>query len=166
MNAIGWAALCARSETNQPHEWPYILNVIRNRVARRGYPNVIEEVVRQPRQFSLFDRWINTSMDSQGVFDAAMATYAGADHEEVCLAAEHVFNIPRHGLPLGRNVLNFWSPVSMTPPYKLPSWNWAILRCFTVQNVDPVRFVFAELVEEGHPLAGPPTWLEVLGGEM
>lgn len=164
MNAIRWAALCARSESNLPHEWVYILNVLRNRVAAKGYPDIIEEVVRQPQQFSLFNRWMKTSLDSQGVFDAAMATYAGANHEEVCLAAEDTFNVPRHKLPLAARVVNFWSPISMTPAFKPPSWNWSILRCFAVSGVDPVRFVFAENVGVGHPMAGYPEWLDKLRG--
>lgn len=56
--------------------------------------------------------------------------------------------------PFGPAVLNYWSPRSMSPRGGLPSWQWAGLRCFTLDGIDPWRFVFAETVDRTHPLAG------------
>ncbi len=153
-----WAALCARSESDRPHEWPGILTVIRNRVESGKFPGTVESVVRQPWQFSYFNQWRN-SVDSTSVFDHAMKGNAGKNHTLACEAAELILNAPEHELPFGPKVFNFWSPVSMVPPMKLPDWNWNILRCFPVSGVDPVRFMFGETVKEGHVLSGPPAWM-------
>lgn len=159
MDAIGWAALCARSESNQSHEWPAILTVIRNRVEDKGYPEIVEDVVRQPFQFSYFNPWARKDLESQDVFEEARKGYPGRDYETVRAAAQHVFDSPRWALPFGRKVLNFWSPVSMDPAYSLPDWNWDILRCFEVSGIDPTRFVFAETVDHDSPMVGAPIWL-------
>jgi hypothetical protein len=165
MNAIRWAALCARSESNRPHEWLYILNVIRNRVAHPGLPDIVRDVVLQPWQFSYFNKWtVDRELTDEELFDRAMSGYAGADHEAATAAAEDVFNRPRHQLPLGPKALLFWSPVSMDPAYSIPKWNWDILRAFRIGGIDPCRFVFAEYVDDDHPFAGVPDWLRTMGG--
>ena len=144
-----WAGLCARSESDQPHEWPYLVWVIRNRVEARAWPGNVRGVVTQPWQFSYFNKW-RSSLDYDRIWHEATAGYAGDstgwadnDLDRAVACAADVLERPRWQAPFSHRVYHFWSPVSMDPQGSDPSWAER-LRVFEVSGVDPWRFKFAE----------------------
>lgn len=157
-------ALALITESNQPHEWPAIGAVVLNRVERDSYPDDVISVLRQPMQFSAFNATRNEVLE-----DAyrevrrlhqlgAPGTPTSAFEAEALAVAEELLDdagrpLRRSRRPFGPAVLNYWSPRSMVPRGSLPSWQWAGLRCFTLDGIDPWRFVFAETVDRTHPLA-------------
>ena len=154
-----WLGLAARSESDQPHEWWPLLFVMRNRMLSPGFPDTAAGVITQAWQFSYFNKWRGSSTDE--AFHHAFAEYAGDasgwsenDYTEAVKAAREVLNAGRREAPFGPKVLNFWSPRSMVPAYSLPKWNWDVMRVFALGGIDPSRFLFAETVTGGHPLAG------------
>jgi hypothetical protein len=146
---LRWAGLVVRSESDFPHEWPFILWVIRNRVEAKGYPNSIFGVVTAARQFSHFNQF-QGRIDNDETFSEALGTYAGDsegwsdnDFIEACHCARGVFSAPRWSAPFSHRVFNFWSPRSMVPTGSDPSWA-SSYRLVLVSGVDPDRFKFGE----------------------
>ena len=155
-----WLGLAARSESDQPHEWRPLLWTARNRMLSPGFPDTAAGVITQAWQFSYFSAFRDVA-DPDVAFTRALAGYAGDasgwsenDYTEAVKAAREVLNAGRWAAPFGPKVLNFWSPRSMVPAYSLPKWNWDVMRVFALGGIDPSRFLFAETVTGGHPLAG------------
>lgn len=149
-----WLAQCVRSETDLDHEWASVAWVIRNRVESPKFPNSYESVITQPWQFSLYNRW--RGLPPAVIYREAQLSYAGHRKDETVELAQAVLNTPRIAAPFGARVLHYYSPISMSPPGSVPDWDWTILRPFTPTGIDPWRFVFADTVPRGHPLAGEP----------
>lgn len=166
-----WAGLCALTESNRPEEQEYVLWVIRSRVVSPRFPNTYEEVVLQPKQFSAFNLFTEHPAEtSHGrVFDAIAArqgrisSLLGTVHlaEKILgqVATLNPFAPPlltpkseepdfgvafNEGLNRARNVLHYYSPVSMKPPGSAPVWAKTAKYLFTPPGIDPNRFIFAE----------------------
>ena len=137
-----WLGQVARSETDKPHEWPYVMWVVRNRVETKRFPNTYPGVICQPLQFSYYNQYQHAE-DEDAMYAEASLGYAGKDHDAVVGCAHHVLGLPRYHAPFSDKVYYFWSPISMSPPGRDPSWAKK-LRVFEVSGVDPWRFKFAE----------------------
>ncbi len=147
-----WLGLLLVTESNQPHEWPAIAWVVRNRVAMpRRFRSTVEGVVLQPKQFSRFNDWAPTLADGgpDAVWDAAMA-WCRAQHLDLLRShaeqvAAEVLSAPPTSAPFGPLVLHYYSPRSMVPAFSVPPWWWTeIAREVPVPGVDPNRFRFGE----------------------
>ena len=143
-----WLGLALRSESDQPHEWPAIGWVIRNRVLKRGYPNDYFKVITQPWQFSYFNKYRGMKPDGK-LFELAKKGYAGEmqgwhenDFDEAVNCAWSVIHGPRYKAPFAPNIYHYWSPVSMKPQGSDPSWA-ARFEKVPVSGIDPWRFTFA-----------------------
>ena len=158
ISEIDWYALTILSESNQPHEWEAIAWVIRNRREASGFGgDTYREVTRAPFQFSAWNPY-RGSADDEASYAAVRAHYA-TDHllSQARTVAEGISQDHRYYAPFGPKVFHYWSPRSMQPAGATPRWNFSALRCFEVSGVDPWRFIFAESVPTGHPLAGGPS---------
>ena len=152
-----WIALTTLTETNRPAEFPYVMQVILNRM--RASQRSAYEIVRAFRQFS----WFN---DHEGLDERALyaclrdAKKLGRDTapgrlEAVAkLTAHAMLQIPAEAGILPANAKLYWSPQSMKPRGALPSWDWSKVWAFTVPGVSPQRFVFASEVGASDPRAG------------
>ena len=145
-----WLGLALRSESDQPHEWPALGFVIRNRVLRRGYPSTYFGVITQAKQFSYFNKWAGWGGDDLALFNEAKEGYAGEcegwsenDFTEAVECARWLITAPRWYAPFGPTVLHYWSPVSMVPKGSDPSWAAAMEKVYA-PGVDPWRFTFAQ----------------------
>lgn len=149
MNETEWLALCVASETNQPHEWPYVAWAIRNRVEAKKFPNTYEGVILQPWQFSYFNAWTTGKgkLSGSALVAAVKSGYAGrayaARRKELEACAAAVMAAPPWQAPFGADVMHYYSPVSMNPAGSEPAWADEAKRLFTPPGVDPERFVFA-----------------------
>ena len=151
-----WLGQLLQTESNQPHEWPAIAWVVRNRVeARNQWASTYAGTILWPRQFSHYND-LHHLEDPALIFERVAERYP--ERADACACAAHVMAAPRWEAPFGPKVYYYYSPVSMKPAGRAPPWNWAILRPFTLAGIDPWRFVFAEDVHSSHPQAGdPPT---------
>ncbi|HEX2253644.1 MAG TPA: cell wall hydrolase [Thermoanaerobaculia bacterium] len=154
-----WLGLALRSESDQPHEWEPLGWVIRNRVESSTFPSTWFGVITQRHQFSYFNDL--ALGDDEESYARASQGYAGDasgwpdnDLSAAVLCARALMAAPRWQAPFGPRVYNFWSPVSMRPPGRLPDWSWDRLRVFPLAGIDPWRFLFAETVGAGHPGSG------------
>lgn len=145
-----WLGLCLRSESEQPHEWPYLGCVVRNRVESSRFASTYAEVITQPYQFSYFNDYLGLA-DLDQVYAAASQGYAGDDsgwpHNDLVEAvdcARWLIAASRWELPLSRRVLYFWSPRSMQPRGSDPSWARNLYRVFTPACVDRDRWRFGQ----------------------
>lgn len=160
-----WLALALITESSQPREWLAVGSVILNRVERDSYPDDVVAVIRQPMQFSAFNS--TRALDATAAYLEVrrvqqlgeLGTPTSAFEAEALAVAEELLDdagrpLRRSRRPFGLAVLNYWSPRSMVPRGGLPPWTWSKLRCFTLDGIDPWRFVYAETVDPKHPLAG------------
>lgn len=144
-----WLGACMASESNEPHEWPYIGWVVRNRVeAPRRYPNKYADVVRQPWQFSYWNEYADIVRHEQAFVEASKGRIRHQlDRAEDC--ARWLLEIDGEHSPIPRDCFYFWSPVSMPERGNCPWWaskkDWP-LEWFTVPGVDGFRFTFAREV--------------------
>jgi hypothetical protein len=143
-----WLGLALRSESDFPHEWRYLAWAVRNRVEARGYPDTYAGVIRQARQFSYFNP--TASLSDDDAYERALKGYAGDrvgwdqnDLEDAEACARIVMRAERFDAPVSHLTTHFWSPRSMTPSGRTPSWA-AGMRTFTPAAIDPERWVFAE----------------------
>lgn len=131
------------SESNDPEEWQYIGWVVRNRVEAKGrFRDTYQAVIRQPMQFSYWNKFSHL-----GDVDAYAAAKADGSRIAPQLAkaeeyAKWVLATPREYAPFGPTVYYFWSPISMSPEGRLPTWAKKLKR-FTPAGIDPWRFIFA-----------------------
>ena len=86
-----------------------VADVIRNRVKDSRFPDTAVEVVLQPKQFSAVCR--------EAYWRAAMAGGWFPGHVASCLKIWEA-NQP----PLAIGALYYYSPVTMVPPHRVPSW--------------------------------------------
>jgi len=145
-----WLGLVIRSETDQPHEWPFIAWTIRNRLLSGRYGNSYEAVILSKKQFSHFNQFESLLGDHTRLMEAALNTYAGDmngwrenDYDDAVACGADVMGAPRWRAPFGVDVMHYYSPVSMKPPGNRPPWLRSARRTFTPEGVDPSRFVFA-----------------------
>lgn len=154
-----WKALCLCTESNRPEEWPYISEVIDNRVLSPRYPNSVRDVVLQPKQFSAFNAWTGkkttaTAIGYRGLYNEVFDAHVG-DAALLALAVEDVIcafgwgRWGKHGVIVDpvefpSSVLHYYSPISMKPKGSAPAWAKQAKRLFTPPGIDPERFVFAE----------------------
>lgn len=139
-----WLGLCLRSESDQPHEWPALAWVVRNRVEARRFPSDYQRVITQPMQFSYFNDLIR--LPPEEAYKRALVGYAGdsvgsnsLQHAEQCARA--VIDAPRWQSPFSPHVLWFWAPGAMKPKGSDPSWA-KTYRVFSLPNLP--RWKFAE----------------------
>jgi hypothetical protein len=149
-----WLALALVTESNRPEEWPFIAQVIENRVRSGRWGKSYRDVVLARLQFSAFNVFTDPPGDPHlgtrlmfGVMarreDALLLMHAAAFVE----AGE-----PRAGLSgiqlwageISDATLHYFSPVSMKPPGSKPAWAATAKRLYTPGGVDPERFIFAE----------------------
>lgn len=145
-----WLGLCLRSESEQPHEWPYLGWAIRNRVESSRFPATYQDVICQPRQFSYFNPFTHIA-DPNAIYDAAIRGYAGDTsgwpHNDLPYAIEcaaWVVNASMWESPFRSRVFYFWAPQSMNPPGSDPAWAKNLSRIFTPSCIDPWRWKFGE----------------------
>ena len=147
-----FCALVAVTESNRPHEYPYIISVFRNRVEHPRFPDTYREVLMQPRQFSALNKWCSDRSSLKGQLqpdDVWRALFASRDQIEqtklypLALAcAAQVLAAPRWQAPFDPSVCWYYSPVSMIPKGAVPTWAKDAAWSFTPPGVDPYRFVF------------------------
>jgi hypothetical protein len=135
-----WLGLVARSESEQPHEWPFVMAVVMNRVEQTGWPDAVHEVVLEPLQFSGFN---DTYGDPDDKFEQVAARYPEDQLEAAFGCARWFLAIPALRRPFGRGACWFFSPRSMVPPGKSPAWAKALRIC-SAPGVDTWRFLFLE----------------------
>lgn len=145
-----WLGLALRSESDQPHEWLYLAWVIRNRVEAHGFSSSYAGVITQAWQFSYFNEWTVPGLPPDEIYGEALKGYAGdktgwadnnlSESEEF---ATVFMGTSRWAAPFGPRVLHFWSPRSMRPPGRVPSWA-ETMRVFSMSGVDPGRWLFGE----------------------
>jgi spore germination cell wall hydrolase CwlJ-like protein len=105
-----------------------VADVIRARVRDPRFPNTPVEVVLQPKQFSAVCR--------QVYWRRAMAGEWFPGHVATCLA---IWKADRP--PVAPGALWYYSPVSMVPPGREPSWA-AEKTAVYVEHLDPYYFRF------------------------
>lgn len=156
-------ALLLVTESDRPEEWPAIAQVVLNRQRTPGYPDSLEGVIYQKKQFSFFNAWTGKGLSPDEIYTAARRQ-KGARETRLSVArvcAEAMLLMPPACEILPRGTLNYWSPISMLPKGSLPrGWNWSILRCFEVPGISADRFVWAQTVKSGSEGTGRPERFE------
>lgn len=143
-----WLGLCLVTESNRPSEWPYIAWVVRNRLDSHRFRHTYEAVILQPSQFSAFNKWTASpsSVDPLLVFRHMVRGYTWV--EQIFHAGDialQVINADRKtSAPFPITVCHYWSPVSMRPLGRKPTWADSAKRLFTPDGIDPNRFIFAD----------------------
>jgi len=137
-----WLGACMASESNEPHEGPFIGWVVRNRVEAEGrYPNRYAEVIRQPWQFSYWNDYADIVRHEQAFVEASKGRIRHQlERAEDC--ARWLLEIPSSHRPIPADCFYFWSPVSMVPQGRSPKWARG-LEWLTVPGVSGYRFTFA-----------------------
>lgn len=144
-----WLKLGMASETNLVHEFKYIGWCIKSRViGRNRFPNTYRDVILQPKQFSYFNPWTGQDvLDDTELYNLALQGYAGkilkANEGILEYGARVIINSNWWDAPFGLDVTHYYSPISMVPKFKPPSWMKQAKYSFTPPGVDPQRFVFA-----------------------
>lgn len=110
-----WFARAIYSESKKPEEQALVAWVIRNRVESTKYPGAYEDVVLQPGQFSGLSvrdaqYWTNSTL----TFDDHSPSWDSAVE-----IAEAVYRAPGAMRPFSKNVMHFYSPISVV---RTPSW--------------------------------------------
>lgn len=136
-----WLGALMASESNEPHEWPFVGWAVRNRVESTSrYPDNYVGVIRQPMQFSFWNQWERDD-PAERVYAEACAQRIRHQLEDACACARWLLFMPGEACPFPRDTYYFWSPCSMKPEGRLPTWAQKLER-FTPQGVDPWRFIF------------------------
>lgn len=137
-----WLGLAVRSESGEPHEWPFIGSVILARADRMEarWPNTVHEVIVQPLQFSAFNA---TYGDPDDKYAQLAAKYPADQLAAAQACAAWLLAVPAASRPLSKRVCWFFSPRSMKPAGKAPGWAVA-MRYVLAPGVNPWRFIFCE----------------------
>lgn len=149
--AAEWLGLCLVTESNLPHEWSSIAQVIRNRAEHRRWPESIRDVILEPSQYSHFNPYQDLELEDRELYEAVVAGKKGRRLDRVLLAqavecARWALSLPPWRAPFGPKVCFYYSPVSMSPPGKAPWWWGAeVGRGFTPPGINPWRFIFGEM---------------------
>ena len=139
-SAAQWLGLGGRTETEQPHELPFVQSVILARVAAKGWPDTVHEVLLEPFQFSAFN---DTYGDPDDRYEQLAAKYPTGQLAVATACAAWTLGVPAARRPLSPRVCWFHSPRSMKPAGKTPGWA-AGKRMVLAPGVDPWRFLFWE----------------------
>lgn len=146
-----WLGLCLVTESNLPHEWPPVAEVIQNRTYHRRWPETIRDVVLEPSQFSHFNAYQGLDLEDPELYAAVVAGAKGHRLDKVLLTqavecAKWSLELPRWRRQFGPKVCFYYSPISMKPRGKAPWW-WSkeIKREITPAGVNPWRFRFGEM---------------------
>lgn len=102
-----------------------VAEVIWNRLATPGYPKTAAGVVLQPKQFSGTLRGLPAPKNGKDMWADAIAGTWFPQHVRECYVAwRRVIEMNRtgHDLRLVPGALYYYSPVSMEPAFKEPSW--------------------------------------------
>lgn len=162
-----WAALNIVTETNQPHEMLPIAWVLRYRVESPRFPDTMQAVVLQERQFSAWNPWTHgrfkgkfsqeeiyhemwKTLDQETrekLFPQALeaAQWVGSTSAPY-LQGGKIAGAPRWLAPFGPEACWYYSPISMVPVDTAPTWAASARRVFTLPGIDPRRFTFCEAV--------------------
>jgi len=137
-----WLARALVSETDRTEEMPYLATVIRNRVETCYRSRcTFKGVILDPKQFSAFNkaaprRDLYMRLDDKIAYENGIMRWSKAK-----TVADSIIKADRSELPLPKDVLYFWSPISM-PHYK-PRPLWASKRPeHEVESVPTNRFKF------------------------
>jgi len=101
-----------------------VAEVIANRLAHPSFPKTAVGVVLQPKQFSGTMRGLPIPQ-SRDIWADALAGLWFPTHVSECLAAwRRVVEMNRtgHDGRLVPGALYYYSPVSMSPPFRIPTW--------------------------------------------
>ena len=102
-----------------------VAEVIMNRIAIAGFAKTAVGVVLQPKQFSGTLRGLPAPKSGRDIWADALAGTWFPQHVRECYAAwRRVVEMMRtgHDLRLVPGALYYYSPVSMDPPFRVPSW--------------------------------------------
>lgn len=155
------AGLCLVTESNLPHEWPAILQVILYRVASPRYPDTVEGVILQRKQFSRLNELTGVTARPTLIYSiVAKADIGSGKISPLLLAHAQDFCAWLYTAPSGGpwevtvtglvcpdispETLHYYSPVSMVPKGSAPAWAKTAKRLYTPPGIDPERFVFCE----------------------
>ena len=149
--AADWLGLLLVTESNQPHEWRPIAQVVQNRMQHPRWPDTLERVILEPWQFSHFNPYQDSGLRGRELYEAvvegekARPIHRGWLEKGVECACWILTREPWEA-PFGPGVLFYYSPVSREPQGEQPWW-WEeeVGREFTPSGIDPWRFVFGEL---------------------
>lgn len=98
-----------------------VCEVIRNRTEHSSFPNSALEVVLQPVQFSAVMRGLSTAaLGHRDIWRDAVAGEWAPEHVERCLRMWRT--VRDTSVQLVPGVLWYYSPVSMRPPHREPTW--------------------------------------------
>lgn len=140
-----WGGLCARSESDRPHEWPALLWVIRYRTLSPRYPDTAADVVLQPNQFSYFNQWTGRAINADAIYVSASLGYAGDeqgwhgnDLDSAIQCARQIFDAPFWTAPFDRRFTTFWAPGGMEN--KNPAWAKNLVEILKLPGLERWRF--------------------------
>lgn len=162
-----WAALTIVTETKRPHEMLPIAWVLRRRVESPRFPDTMQAVVLQERQFSAWNPWTHGRFKGkfppEEQWHELWKTLDQPTQEKLYpVALDCALNVlggqrpqgtlvlppaPSWSAPFGPEVCWYFSPISMVPLGSSPAWAASARRRFTPSGIDPERFVFCEGVE-------------------
>lgn len=138
-----WLALCLCTESNHPEEWPYIAQVIENRLKSGRWGKTLRDVILAPMQFSAFNPFTGKPPDPHLGSAAMFAAMARREDTLMLMRASRgEWFGPWAGIT--PSTTHYYSPVSMVPTGRKPAWAASASRLYTPDGVDPQRFVFAE----------------------
>jgi hypothetical protein len=161
------AGLCLVTETNRPEEFPAILQVILNRVASPRYPDTVEEVILQRKQFSRFNaltvktrrlradtiyRMVVREDIRDSRIDPLLLAHA-QDFARDCFARGDLTPGPTRATmwiactAISPQTLHYYSPISMVPKGSAPPWAKTAKRLYGAPGIDMERFTWAEGVK-------------------
>lgn len=161
-----WAAITIVTETNRVHEFLPIAWVLRYRVESPRFPDTMQAVVLQERQFSAWNPWTHGrfkgKFSQEEIYHEMWKTLDQETREKLfpqaLACASVVLAVDRSGAlagmpnaawqaPFGPDVCWYYSPISMVPVDTAPTWAATARRSFTLPGIDPRRFTFCEAVK-------------------
>lgn len=101
-----------------------VAEVIANRLAHPNFPKSASGVVLQPKQFSGTLRGLQAGKGRDIWADAVAGLWFPAHVQECYQAWQRVLEARRtsHDTALVTGALYYYSPVSMAPPFRVPTW--------------------------------------------
>lgn len=126
-----------RTESGNPHEWPYIGSVVLNRVDRPQWDNTIKDVVRQYKHFSAFNPTVD--MDDAEAWNVLANKYPAQQLSPAVACAEWLLSLDPEERPTQAD--HFWAPRSMVPKWVPPKWAFSLKDLHTPREVSPLRLV-------------------------
>ena len=136
LSELEWLAKGILTESNLPHEQRVVGWVIRSRVEQCFEGCTYEEVVTKPGQFSAFNDGGDIGTRRLDITQSALGWDAALNIAVEVLSGEE------SDRPLPRDVLHFYSPISMDPPQAEPWWVDQLIEVEQPPGIDPNRFRF------------------------